>query len=525
MARLPKVGGDQGNWGDILNDYLSQSHNDDGSLKNDTVGAPQLKSQSVTNAAIADGAIAEAKLSSAVQTKLNAETTIADGSITTSKLADDSVTNAKLAGAGAADGVATLDANAKLPETQVPERLSEAALNDTLAEAIEPIEEAIAEVPATYVARTAPGADTLSPAFTAAMMPWYAALARREFEKCNAVFVGTSITEGGPVQSGGLGVTARANRWVDRLAQLLRARNPLLSPPVGSKGYIPAFYQTFNGGGVQENGRITPTGVTYGGAPLVAAGAGLGNRTLELDSSGDFIQFTFDGTGCDLYYNSRSVASSTATYQVDGGADQTLPVPAATGTGAMLPIRGLAAGSHTIRVTWGSGQVDVDGIYPYNGDESKGIHLYEAGKGSAKASDVMGTGPYRALTHIQPALIGIEFGYNEFFAPVALPTFKTNLQTVVTNARANVTKPPTVLFLKWAEPFDATPAPDSYDAYMAVVDEVAAATPNAVVVDFRTRYPANTPNTLGLWHGDKVHDSDYGAQYKADVLARFLTPQ
>ncbi|MBN9202035.1 MAG: SGNH/GDSL hydrolase family protein [Microbacterium chocolatum] len=33
MARLPEVGGDKGNWGDILNDYLSQAHAGDGSLK------------------------------------------------------------------------------------------------------------------------------------------------------------------------------------------------------------------------------------------------------------------------------------------------------------------------------------------------------------------------------------------------------------------------------------------------------------------------------------------------------------
>jgi|GEM_PF-3237858 len=33
MARLPKPGSDQGVWGDILNDYLLQSHNADGLLK------------------------------------------------------------------------------------------------------------------------------------------------------------------------------------------------------------------------------------------------------------------------------------------------------------------------------------------------------------------------------------------------------------------------------------------------------------------------------------------------------------
>ena len=43
MARLPQVGGDSGNWGDILNEYLSQSLASDGSLKPNTVDSNQLK--------------------------------------------------------------------------------------------------------------------------------------------------------------------------------------------------------------------------------------------------------------------------------------------------------------------------------------------------------------------------------------------------------------------------------------------------------------------------------------------------
>lgn len=54
MARLPQPGGDEGNWGDILNDFLSQAHNDDGTLKN----------SSVVGKSIADGSVAPVKLSS-----------------------------------------------------------------------------------------------------------------------------------------------------------------------------------------------------------------------------------------------------------------------------------------------------------------------------------------------------------------------------------------------------------------------------------------------------------------------------
>ncbi len=63
MARLPQPGGDAGNWGEILNEYLLQAHATDGSLKQDTVGAAQLKPNAVTNAAIVPGSITNDSIS------------------------------------------------------------------------------------------------------------------------------------------------------------------------------------------------------------------------------------------------------------------------------------------------------------------------------------------------------------------------------------------------------------------------------------------------------------------------------
>lgn len=62
MARLPQPGGDDGNWGDILNDYLSQTLNTDGTLKT--------------------GVVSEAKLDANVQSKLNASGSVAWTDIT-----------------------------------------------------------------------------------------------------------------------------------------------------------------------------------------------------------------------------------------------------------------------------------------------------------------------------------------------------------------------------------------------------------------------------------------------------------
>ncbi len=42
MARLPKPGSDQGKWGEILNEYLSVAHDDNGNLKDNTVAESNL---------------------------------------------------------------------------------------------------------------------------------------------------------------------------------------------------------------------------------------------------------------------------------------------------------------------------------------------------------------------------------------------------------------------------------------------------------------------------------------------------
>lgn len=91
MSRLPTIGSDNGTWGNVLNDFLSQAHDVDGTLKAGAVGSSQ----------IADGAISEAHLDSSTQTKL-----------------DDAV---RMSQVGAANGVASLDGTARVPIAQIPD--------------------------------------------------------------------------------------------------------------------------------------------------------------------------------------------------------------------------------------------------------------------------------------------------------------------------------------------------------------------------------------------------------------------
>lgn len=73
MARLPNPGRDQGNWGEILNDYLLQSHTDTGALK----------PGSVVGETIAIGAIDASKLVPELQQQLTSMTTQSAISLTT----------------------------------------------------------------------------------------------------------------------------------------------------------------------------------------------------------------------------------------------------------------------------------------------------------------------------------------------------------------------------------------------------------------------------------------------------------
>lgn len=89
MARLPIPHMDNGAWGQILNDYLSQSLASDGSLKPGVVGGQQ----------VADGALPQAKVQD---------------------LQSDLAARLNIAVKGAANGVASLDGSTKVPIAQLP---------------------------------------------------------------------------------------------------------------------------------------------------------------------------------------------------------------------------------------------------------------------------------------------------------------------------------------------------------------------------------------------------------------------
>ncbi len=93
MTRLPQPGKDSGTWGDILNDYLSQSHKTDGSLKDNTVGTSQLKDNSVGAAQLQAASVGASQL----QDNAVGPSQLATNAVTASAIADSTITSSQLA--------------------------------------------------------------------------------------------------------------------------------------------------------------------------------------------------------------------------------------------------------------------------------------------------------------------------------------------------------------------------------------------------------------------------------------------
>lgn len=72
MPRLPQPGGDTGEWGQILNEYLSAAHKTDGTLKDNIINSNNLAAGAVTASSIEIGSITESNLDSTIINKINA---------------------------------------------------------------------------------------------------------------------------------------------------------------------------------------------------------------------------------------------------------------------------------------------------------------------------------------------------------------------------------------------------------------------------------------------------------------------
>lgn len=156
------------------------------------------------------------------------------------------------------------------------------------------------------------------------------------------MFIGDSFTEGE-------GPAARADRWIEKVVSGLRTSAGIAGTGLG---HTPPRYNTYLADSVSWRSPATAS-------PTIA------NKVFARSATGYF-QWTITGTAYTVLYNGGAGFGSLSV-STDGGAAETIAA-ASSGRALRWDKTGLGSGSHTVRVTAGTGGGQVVGIIAYNGD-------------------------------------------------------------------------------------------------------------------------------------------------------------
>lgn len=369
----------------------------------------------------------------------------------------------------------------------------------------------------------------LAPLQSQALTPLFAGLAGRLSARCNIVCIGDSVTEGqgadGPPSSG------FENRWLARLRDQLRSRFPTQGLTGGGRGFI----------GVAATGEISFAWPATSSQPLGTGTAGPKAKFLQLAGTGQSITFNLVGDSADIMW-AQVPYGGTFSWAVDGGPATSVSTNGGSLVDGKLTHVALGApGSHTLVLSWVSGQSNVDGVIEYDGDYSSGIGVHDAGHYGAQTSTWVSAlnggavgGPAAAISALAPAAVIITLGVNDQYLGVAPATYQSRLQTIIGDLKARLPSPyPTFLLNMLPPRYNQKNFKYPWSQYITAAENVASAdtsgpggTSVVAVFDFTgtPSMPGADTDVYGFWQAnDLVHPSNKGHQRIGDCLIEFLT--
>lgn len=229
-------------------------------------------------------------------------------------------------------------------------------------------------------------------------MPAVAA-ARAGTGQARMMFLGDSLTEGE-------GVTTRADRWIELLIPAMRSSLGIAGTGLG---HTPPRYATFMVG-VSEPWRTPATA-----SPTIT------NRVYSR-APGGYFQWTITGTAYTVLYSGGS-GFGPLSVSTDGAAAETIPA-SSSGVAHRWHKTGLSAGSHTVRVTAGTGGGNVMGVIAYNGDSPTSGLTYLDHAWSGGSSDEWGPGAAHDITSLDfdpHIVLDEQMGANDYLESSSAP--------------------------------------------------------------------------------------------------------
>lgn len=362
-------------------------------------------------------------------------------------------------------------------------------------------------------ALTRAGREKLLTQNAAALQKWRAALANRDYAPANVVCLGDSITEG-------QGATAYDRTYRQQLLKRLRERFPVAGV-TGGRGLIGPSKTGFTSG-------TWPASIT--GSPALDDDRGPKRRAVVLAAAGQSITFTLKGTSVDLMY-AQATTSGTISYTIDGGSATTLSLAGGTSfptSGQLARITLGASGAHTLVVSYSSGgNCIIEGVVEYDGDETKGIRVHDAGHHGWTTVTWSNRGGFDYWMHsiraLNPDLLILGLMANDSTIPTPPATALANLQSILSILRADAVNP-SVLVVPMFQRSEITAA--TWAGYVNVCYQLMAADPMVAICDLSLRMPPAGlagNGSLGLY-ADTVHPSDKGHSMMADAILGAIVP-
>lgn len=337
---------------------------------------------------------------------------------------------------------------------------------------------------------------------------WSAGWANRNYGPVDILSIADSVTEGA-------GATVQNRRWWDLLRDGLRAKGQPAGV-AGGVGYVPA-YSYYN------NPAVTTGTVTQPSTD------GLGYLGLTLSPAATWT-LTFTGTALDVFVTKNS-GGGTLAVSVDGASTGTGFATIATAnatkvSGSKTRVGGLTAGTHTVIITCSTATAVLEGVMVYNGDETKGIRVWNNAHSGNTAGSFTGTPAVwtGAVASIQPSLIVGFLGINDWrTAPDASApsNYLSNYMTAIAAARAVCTIKPSVLLVVPYVPLVGTnTANASYQVFHNQLVQMQRSIGDVELVNLfaRTGGMGFQSNQMGLLSADNIHPSDKGHQFIADAV-------
>jgi lysophospholipase L1-like esterase len=179
-------------------------------------------------------------------------------------------------------------------------------------------------------------------------------------------------------------------------------------------------------------------------------------------------------------------------------------------------------GNHTLNLVWASGETYAAHVIAYN-SAAKEISIYNMGWGSSVANDWLGSAsPWSAFNYLPtltPDLTIIDLTINDAAAGTDIPTYKTALQSLITNVQSTGD-----IILMSGSPIDPIATGHSLATQQAYVDamKAVALSANVPMIDTFSLFGSTWagPNASGWMFSDGVHPDTLGYTQIAGYVNR-----